>query len=112
HHGAMPLDERMKCGAVAGRRAGYEVRIRRRTETAVHCQEYDVKRCAMVDRPYTGEMPSSRFGSSEIANPLRRNLAIIAHVDHGKNTLVDGFLRQRGAFESNERVAGRARDET
>ncbi len=39
----MPLDEGMERGAIAGRRAGYEIRIRRRTETAVHCQEYDVK---------------------------------------------------------------------
>jgi hypothetical protein len=38
----MSLDERMERSAVTGRRAGYEIRIRRRTETTVHCQEYDV----------------------------------------------------------------------
>jgi len=57
-------------------------------------------------------MSFSRSTSSETANPLRRNLAIIAHVDHGKTTLVDGLLRQSGTFRSNERVQERAMDNT
>jgi GTP-binding protein len=45
-----------------------------------------------------------------VANPNRRNVAIIAHVDHGKTTLVDAMLHQSGAFRANERVAERAMD--
>ncbi|HTD21445.1 MAG TPA: translational GTPase TypA [Terriglobales bacterium] len=39
-----------------------------------------------------------------------RNLAIIAHVDHGKTTLVDAMLRQSGTFRANEVVADRVMD--
>ena len=39
-----------------------------------------------------------------------RNLAIIAHVDHGKTTLVDQMLRQAGAFRANQQVAERVMD--
>ena len=39
-----------------------------------------------------------------------RNIAIIAHVDHGKTTLVDAMLRQSGTFRDNERVMDRVMD--
>jgi GTP-binding protein len=44
-----------------------------------------------------------------VSNTIR-NLAIIAHVDHGKTTLVDQMLRQAGAFRANQQVAERVMD--
>ena len=39
-----------------------------------------------------------------------RNIAIIAHVDHGKTTLVDAMLKQSGIFRENEQVNERVMD--
>jgi GTP-binding protein len=55
-------------------------------------------------------MPEPRSARPSVANPARRNIAIIAHVDHGKTTLVDALLFQSGTFRANERVAERAMD--
>src|SRR5213080_4382311 len=43
-------------------------------------------------------------------SPNTRNIAIIAHVDHGKTTLVDAMLRQTGIFRANEEMVERVMD--
>lgn len=49
-------------------------------------------------------------GSSSQERPNIRNIAIIAHVDHGKTTLVDGMLRQTNVFRTNQQVQERVLD--
>jgi GTP-binding protein len=48
--------------------------------------------------------------SLESASSNTRNIAIIAHVDHGKTTLVDAMLRQSGIFRANEEMTDRVMD--
>src|SRR5438034_5830241 len=56
------------------------------------------------------ELPAHpRRPETEVREHLR-NLAIVAHVDHGKTTLVDAMLRQTGAFRANEQLVDRVLD--
>jgi GTP-binding protein len=50
------------------------------------------------------------MNSTKITLDKIRNIAIIAHVDHGKTTLVDAMLKQSGLFRANERVVERVMD--
>ncbi len=55
-----------------------------------------------------GAAPGKR--NTALVSQTIRNIAIIAHVDHGKTTLVDAMLRQAGTFRANEQVAERVMD--
>jgi GTP-binding protein len=55
---------------------------------------------ATMDTPVTSPTTNKNNGSVEHI----RNVAIIAHVDHGKTTLVDGFLHQTGVFRENQDI--------
>ena len=45
-----------------------------------------------------------------MAKPGIRNIAIIAHVDHGKTSLVDNLLKQSGSFRNNQKIPDRILD--
>ncbi|MBI4533670.1 MAG: translational GTPase TypA [Candidatus Melainabacteria bacterium] len=57
----------------------------------------------MTDTTQTDNATDKTAHSGETVGHIR-NVAIIAHVDHGKTTLVDGFLRQTGVFRENQEV--------
>src|ERR1035441_9467745 len=55
------------------------------------------------------DAPAAKPAVKPVPKPIF-NIAIIAHVDHGKTTLVDAMLRQSGTFRANEAVAERVMD--
>ncbi|ASO18499.1 GTP-binding protein [Actinoalloteichus hoggarensis] len=55
-------------------------------------------------------MPASSVATAELTRTDLRNIAIVAHVDHGKTTLVDAMLRQSGAFSDRAELVDRVMD--
>src|SRR5689334_25111612 len=62
----------------------------------------------MTDAPTQTTSPSAADGRVPV--PGVRNVAIVAHVDHGKTTLVDAMLRQSGAFREGAELIERVMD--
>src|SRR5687767_13655287 len=74
------------------------------------CPAYRPGFCAPTAFPFP---PSTRTMTTETStenNTKLRNIAIIAHVDHGKTTLLDGMLRQGGVYRENQEIAVRVMD--
>jgi GTP-binding protein len=70
-------------------------------------------RAASPTRPFVLESPVPTSSDRTLATRHDlRNIAIVAHVDHGKTTLVDAMLWQSGVFRANEDVAERVMDST
>jgi GTP-binding protein len=85
-------------------------RLLRHTAEFVHT----ARRCVAISKEtiFMATTPSATTvaESSLKRNEAIRNIAIIAHVDHGKTTLVDAMLRQSGIFRANEEVRDRVMD--
>jgi GTP-binding protein len=69
----------------------------------------DTRSRAPIDDRESAAAGAAADPPSEVREHIR-NLAIVAHVDHGKTTLVDAMLRQTGAFRANEQLVDRVLD--
>src|ERR1017187_5792642 len=89
-------------------------RLRRNARCATLLVEWKLPHCVAI-RHDRRPQPHGLFGRTREGKHLPvtqtiRNIAIIAHVDHGKTTLEDAMLRQSGTFRANEQVADRVMD--
>ena len=75
-------------------------------------QELIGERCGARPAAASGNVPYQLLEIEDSCIPMQttsiRNIAIIAHVDHGKTTLVDAMFKQSGIFGEREQVADRA----
>src|SRR6185436_14823850 len=77
-----------------------------------HCNPPHPQIC-YPSQPFSHPPCASGPAGSQAPSPMHRpirNIAIIAHVDHGKTTLVDCLLKQSGTFAAHEKVAERVMD--
>src|SRR4029450_6539960 len=93
----------MVASPVPGRKGPCGLHRRDRPRTMVHC----VRRLADYIPGRQRALGGPRLVFATSMN--LRNVAIIAHVDHGKTTLVDRLLQQSGAFRENQRGGEGAR---
>ena len=77
---------------------------------SVHSVPYSESPPQAYDRLKFALLPFPRWKGPEVLSKSLRNIAIIAHVDHGKTTLVDAMLNQSGIWRANEQHVERVMD--
>ena len=103
-----------RTGPAAGRRGASSPSLPRRAAGAGACNRRasggaERSRLTVLAKP-GGYGTSAQLLQRTKTQMHIRNIAIIAHVDHGKTTLVDELLKQSGSFRENQKVAVRAMD--